>query len=308
MLFIAGLVSLLGMIAYHFFQKDYAPGEPNGGTLGSGSMFDLIAPYYDSANKFMSLGFDQSWRQSLVENLDVKVDDIILDVSTGTGDVAIWIAKKLISIGVTNGQPVTGFDPSSKMLSYAAVKIAKGNLDNMIQLVQGDAQNMDTLRSDYYSKVTMSFGIRNVPDRVKALHEIFRVMRNDGKLIIMEFSTPLTGYLAPVSRFLLQNFVPTVGGLISGGHKAEYDHLRDSILNFPTPEGFKELVASCGFTDCTNVDLFLDTVHLYMCFKKSVNVSVDSATVERTVTEETQEKMTPEAETSDVHIADTMAA
>ena len=304
MLLLAGLVSLLGMIAYHFFQS--APGESNAATLGSGSMFDLIAPYYDTANKFMSLGFDQSWRQSLVENLDVKADDIILDVSTGTGDVAIWIAKKLTSIGVTHGQPVTGFDPSSKMLSYAAVKVANGNFDNMIQLVQGDAQNMDTLKSDYYSKVTMSFGIRNVPDREKALHEIFRVMRNNGRLIIMEFSTPLTGFLSPVSRFLLQNFVPTVGGLISGGHKAEYDHLRDSILNFPSPTGFIELVTSCGFTDCSNVDLFLDTVHLYICSKKSVVVVDDPEMVVETMAG-TSANTAPELETSDVHFPDTMA-
>ena len=299
MLFFAGLASLVGMIAYYFFPEQYPSGGPNAATLGSGSMFDMIAPYYDSANKFMSLGFDQSWRQSLVENLDLTADDIILDVSTGTGDVAIWVAKKLISIGVTDGQPVTGFDPSSKMLSYAAVKITNGNFDKMIQLVEGDAQNMETLKSNYYSKVTMSFGIRNVPDRVKALHEIFRVMRDNGKLIIMEFSSPSSGFLAPVSRFLLQNFVPAIGGLISGGHKAEYDHLRDSILNFPSPTGFKELVTSCGFTDCTNVDLFLDAVHLYVCQKKSVGVSDGSETVAET---------TPEVDASDVHVPDTVAA
>lgn len=299
MLFLAGLASLFGMIAYYFFPDKYAPGGPNAATLGSGSMFDMIAPYYDTANKFMSLGFDQSWRQSLVENLDVKADDIILDVSTGTGDVAIWVAKKLISIGVSDGQPVTGLDPSSKMLSHAAVKITNGNYDKMIQLVEGDAQNMENLKSNYYSKVTMSFGIRNVPDRVKALHEIFRVMRDNGKLIIMEFSNPSYGFLAPVSRFLLQNFVPAVGGLISGGRKAEYDHLRDSILNFPSPTGFKELVTSCGFTDCTNVDLFLDAVHLYICLKKSVGVSDEAETVAET---------TPEVDASDVHVPDTVAA
>ena len=245
--------------------------------MGSGSMFDSIAPYYDSANKVMSLGFDQSWRRSLVDNLDVVAQDVILDVSTGTGDVAILIAKKLQDLGVKDGQPVTGFDPSAKMLSFAAKKIEDGKYKDLIQLVEGDAQNMDTLKDNYYSKVAMSFGIRNVPDRSKALREIYRVMRQNGKVIIMEFSTPATGYLAPISKFLLQYFVPTVGGLISGGRTAEYDHLRDSILNFPSPTGFQQMMTDAGFSDCSNSDLFLDSVYLYTCLKIVPEVIISDA-------------------------------
>lgn len=265
MLAAACLVALLGVIAYYLSVR--VTGDKPGSTLGSGSMFDSIAPYYDSANRMMSLGLDQSWRKSLVDMLDLKKDDSVLDISTGTGDVAIWIAKKLQSLGKTGGQPITGLDPSSKMLLFAAAKISGGGFDKLIKLTEGDAQNMVELKNDRYDKVTMSFGIRNVPDRVKALREIYRVMRPDGKLIIMEFSTPSSGYLAPLSRFLLQYFVPTVGGLVSGGRTAEYDHLRDSILNFPSPSGFKEMITDSGFSDCTNVDLFLDAVHLYICHK-----------------------------------------
>ena len=257
---------LFGVIAVFMMRKSIAPGELES-TLGSGTMFDVIAPYYDSANKFMSLGFDQSWRKNLVEELDLKADDIVLDISTGTGDVAIWIAKKLQTLGKFDGQPVTGFDPSTKMLSFAAIKIKEGNYGGLIKLVQGDAQNMDTLDDNHYDKVSMSFGIRNVPDRMKALREINRVMRVDGKVIIMEFSTPLSGVLAPLAKVFLHNMVPILGSLISGGHNAEYDHLRDSILNFPSPTGFKQMMTDSGFSKCMNKDLFFDVVHIFICRK-----------------------------------------
>ena len=265
MLVAACIVSLLGVFTYYLSVR--LTSNKTGSTLGSGLMFDSIAPYYDSANKIMSLGLDQSWRKSLVDALDLRTNDLVLDISTGTGDVAIWLAKKFQLLGKTDGQPITGLDPSSKMLSYAAAKISGGGLDKLIKLIEGNAESMDKLKNDYYDKVTMSFGIRNVPDRLKALREIYRVMRPDGKLIIMEFSTPSSGYLAPLSRFFLQYFVPIAGSLVSGGRTAEYDHLRDSILNFPSPTGFKEMITESGFSDCTNVDLFLDAVYLYICHK-----------------------------------------
>ena len=262
------IVCVMAVIAYLVYTKTTVQNE-SGTTLGSGPMFDSIAPYYDSANKFMSLGFDQSWRRSLVDDLDVKVDDIVLDISTGTGDVAIWIAKKLQTLGKFDGQPVTGFDPSGKMLSYADIKIKEGGLNKLIKLIQGDAQNMNTLSDNYYNKVSMSFGIRNVPDRMKALREIYRVMHPDSsKVIIMEFSSPTTGVLAPVANIFLHHVVPMLGGLVSGGHNAEYDHLRDSILNFPNPTGFKQMIVESGFVDCINKDLFFDVVHLYICHKR----------------------------------------
>jgi demethylmenaquinone methyltransferase / 2-methoxy-6-polyprenyl-1,4-benzoquinol methylase len=263
------IACLAGIIAF-LVLKTNGPAE-SGATLGSGPMFDSIAPYYDSANKFMSLGFDQSWRRSLVDELNVKVDDVVLDISTGTGDVAIWIAKKFQELDKNDGQPVTGFDPSSKMLSYAALKIHEGSYENLIKLVLGDAQDMFTLADNYYTKVSMSFGIRNVPDRMKALREIYRVMHPNGsKVIIMEFSTPLSGFLAPMAKTFLHSVVPL--------HNAEYDHLRDSILNFPSPAGFKQMMIDSGFTDCINKDLFFDVVHLYVCHKIVAN-SVDNEEV-----------------------------
>jgi demethylmenaquinone methyltransferase/2-methoxy-6-polyprenyl-1,4-benzoquinol methylase len=275
MLLPAFFISILGVVVFYLIQIR-SPTNKSESVLGSGVMFDTIAPYYDSANKAMSLGYDQSWRQVLVEELNLRADDIILDISTGTGDVAIWIAKKLQTLGKFDGQPITGFDPSSKMLSYAAIKIEELKLAELIQLIEGDAQHMSSLADNYYDKVSMSFGIRNVPDRMKALHEIHRVIRPAGKVIIMEFATPLSGFFSPLARFLVNNFVPAIGGLISGGHTKEYDHLRDSILNFPSPDGFKEMMLKSGFADCISKSIFFDVVHLYICHKKGIEVEAEA--------------------------------
>mmetsp|Transcript_26194 Transcript_26194/g.25032 ORF Transcript_26194/g.25032 Transcript_26194/m.25032 type:complete len:279 (-) Transcript_26194:55-891(-) len=268
-MFIFAFVASFVGVAIFFLLNQSQKNEP-GITLGSGPMFDSIAPYYDKANQMMSLGYDQSWRQTLVEDLDLKVDDIVLDMSTGTGDVALWIAAKFITLGKNNGQPITGFDPSGKMLSIASTKIEEKKFTGLIKLIKGDAQEI-SLSSNYYDKVSMSFGIRNVPDRMKALKEIFRVMSPNGKVIIMEFSTPLSGFLTPITKFFLQYIMPTIGGLISGGHKSEYDHLKDSIINFPSPEGFKQMMIDSGFSDCISKNIFFDVVHLYIDIKKELS-------------------------------------
>lgn len=172
-----------------------------------------------------------------------------------------------MTLGKHDGQPITGFDPSGKMLSIASTKIEEKKFTSLIKLIKGDAQEM-SLPSNYYDKASMAFGIRNVPDRMKALKEIFRVMSPNGKVIIMEFSTPLSGFLTPVTKFFLHYVMPTIGGLISGGHKSEYDHLKDSIINFPSPEGFKQMMIESGFSDCITKNIFFDVVYLYIGYKK----------------------------------------
>lgn len=187
------------------------------------------------------------------------------------------IGKKLQALGKKNGKPaVIGFDPSAKMLSYAAKKIEEEKLTKIIQLIQGDAQDMHNIRDNHYDKISMAFGIRNVPDRIKALNEIHRVMKFGGKIIIMEFSTPFSGWLAPLTRFILTNFVPLMGQVIAGGHLSEYDHLRDSILNFPSPDGFKEMIKNASFINIISKNIFFDVVHLYIFNKKEAEISFDS--------------------------------
>ena len=114
------------------------PPPPPPQVLGSGAMFDSIAAYYDTANRLMSLGFDQSWRRHMIRLLRLQKHDRVLDVSTGTGDVAILIAQQLQALGTTSGQPVVGFDPSPNMLSHAADKLQRGGWTSLVRLMQVD--------------------------------------------------------------------------------------------------------------------------------------------------------------------------
>lgn len=206
----------------------------------------------------------------MADRLDIKAFDNILDVSTGTADVALILARKMQLLGRNSGQPITGLDPSANMLSIARSKVEQTKLSDMIKLVQGDAQNMHSLKSNTFEKVTQSFGIRNVPDRLKALKEIHRVMKSGGKAVIMEFFSPLKrdGYLDRLARVFVKYFVPTIGAVISGGHTAAYNHLSDSIFNFPSTEEFKQLMLDAGFAECHIESVFFNVVNLCICSKK----------------------------------------
>ena len=133
--------------------------------LGSGSMFDLIAEKYDVTNKLISLGSDVAWRRQLVASLDLKEGDVVLDLATGTADVAIMLAQ--------NGpnSRVVGVDPSAKMLEFGRRKVSEQGLDGRVELFQGDAQRLSGYETNGYDKCCISFGIRNIPDRVAALKE-----------------------------------------------------------------------------------------------------------------------------------------
>ena len=237
--------------------------------LGSGAMFDSIAAYYDTANRLMSLGWDQSWRRQLILLLRLEKDDRVLDVSTGTGDVAILIARQLQTLGVTQGQPVMGFDPSSNMLSHAADKVARVGLTPIVRLVQGDAQAMRGIGSSSFDKVTMSFGIRNVPDRPRALRELHRVAKPRGTVIVMEFFAPVGpdgGLTARAAAAFVKNVVPSIGAAISGDARA-YNHLSDSIFNFPSANDFREMMESSGFASCRLESVFFNVVQACVCTK-----------------------------------------
>lgn len=133
--------------------------------LGSGAMFDAIASRYDITNKVISLGSDSAWRNALINSLDLSDGDRCLDLATGTADVAIMMAQHLDSLSVD------GVDPSFNMLEIGRRKVSAAALDRRIVLTLGDAQNLSSVHSAFYDKVSMSFGIRNVPNRTAALKE-----------------------------------------------------------------------------------------------------------------------------------------
>jgi demethylmenaquinone methyltransferase / 2-methoxy-6-polyprenyl-1,4-benzoquinol methylase len=205
---------------------------------GSGEMFDSIAERYDLLNRIISLGLDQGWRKRTVAalNLGPKADTTVLDLATGTGDLALQIAR------THPAAKVIGTDPSRGMLDVAERKARSSK--SQVTLRVGDAQAIE-LADGTVDAVSMAFGIRNVPDRPKALREMARVTRAGGRIAILELSEPKQGTLAKLARFHIHEVVPRIGALISGGG-GEYSYLQRSIAAFPAPDAFAAMMEEAG--------------------------------------------------------------
>lgn len=223
---------------------------------GSGSMFDLIATRYDFINRALALNLDMGWRHRLVEEalgencnmLSIDGSTKILDLATGTADVAILLGKAVEKCkGAKSKSTVLGLDPSQNMLNVGETKIQKSDLSNVVTLQLGDARKLDSLEDNTFGVATMSFGIRNVPEKEQALCEIYRVLKTDShgepKLAIMEFSEPGpdTGIMGSMARLFIRHLVPAMGAVLSG-HPKEYMHLQKSIKDFPTPPQFERMM------------------------------------------------------------------
>ena len=257
----------------------------NGVKLGSGEMFNEIAPNYDLMNRMMSLGMDQTWRGEMISALDLKADDQILDLATGTADVAIAMGEHLRTKEGFGEQKkpnkiqITGVDPSQGMLSIGRKKINSKSkqMSSFIQLNEGDAQNLVDYDENSFDKITMSFGIRNVPNRNKALHEIYRVLKKNppyhttSKVAIMEFALPQTGPLAPFARFMINHGAPAIGAIFTG-KTSEYVHLKDSINEFPSPKYFARQMQKAGLEVYDMKSLAFGTVVIYLA-KPIVNIN-----------------------------------
>lgn len=194
---------------------------------GSGAMFDLIAKRYDTLNRILSMGLDQGWRRKTVASLALKPGARVLDLATGTADLAIQIARE------QTRPSVVGLDPSENMLAVGREKVAAAKLG--IELIQGDAQSLP-FEDSSFDGVSIAFGIRNVPDRPKALREMARVVKPGGRIAILELSEPKKGLLGPMARLYIRQVVPWLGALLSGAK--EYRYLQRSIAAFPPPEEF----------------------------------------------------------------------
>jgi demethylmenaquinone methyltransferase/2-methoxy-6-polyprenyl-1,4-benzoquinol methylase len=204
---------------------------------GSGEMFDKIADRYDLLNRILSLGIDQGWRHQTVAALQIVAGARVLDLATGTADLAIMQAK------THPGCRVEGVDPSARMLDIGRQKIERGGLSDRVTLTLGNAESLP-FETGSFDAVSIAFGIRNVPDRPKALREMARVTRPGGRIAILELSEPRGGLLGPFARFHVHSVVPWLGGLISGSR--EYRYLQRSIAAFPPPEEFGAIMTDAG--------------------------------------------------------------
>lgn len=237
------LIPLAAIAVHYWLFGDVATPPPD---FGSGQMFDSIAPRYDLVNRVLAMNMDVGWRKVMVDKVKQRAVDSphILDLATGTADVALLLADGI------PGSTVIGVDPSNNMLEVGRVKVKDRELEARIELREGDAQNlMDSLEENSFDAATMSFGIRNVPDREKALCEIHRVLRPNSVFCILEFSEPDddTGIMGYLARVFIRHVVPVVGGIVSGAPR-EYLHLQNSIKDFPTPKEFGALMEriECG--------------------------------------------------------------
>jgi demethylmenaquinone methyltransferase/2-methoxy-6-polyprenyl-1,4-benzoquinol methylase len=218
-------------------------------------MFDGIAARYDLVNRVISLGIDQSWRRKTVRALNLANGHRVLDLATGTADLAIQVARTESTVRVV------GLDPSSKMLDVGRVKVARGGLEARVELVQGDAQALP-FEPNSFDSVCIAFGIRNVPDRGKALREMARVTRPGGRIAILELSEPRSGLLGAMARFHIHTVVPYVGALLSG--VKEYQYLQRSIAAFPPADEFAALMKSSNLDVIAVHPLTFGVCHLYV--------------------------------------------
>jgi demethylmenaquinone methyltransferase / 2-methoxy-6-polyprenyl-1,4-benzoquinol methylase len=225
----------------------------SGARPGSGEMFDAIAPRYDLLNRIISLGLDQSWRRKTVAALALPAGGTALDLATGTGDLALMIARTYPDA------TVIATDPSRGMLDVA---VEKGRpLGQRLRFTVGDAQAID-LPDASVDGVSMAFGIRNVEDRPRALREMARVTRDGGRVSILELSEPRQGVLAALARFHIHQVVPRLGGALSSS--SVYAYLERSIAAFPPPEVFAATMAEAGLRVLEVVPMSLGVVCLFV--------------------------------------------
>lgn len=221
---------------------------------GSGKMFDQIAQRYDLLNRILSMGMDRGWRRDLVDALNAEEGEI-LDVATGTADVALSIAKRY------DRAHVVGLDPSTGMLAVGHDKVNAADLAQRIELIEGDAQAMP-FKDDQFAASCIAFGIRNVPNRRLGLSEMVRCTQPGGAIVVLELGEPRRGVLAPFARFHVHHIVPRLGALLSGSK--EYRYLQESVAAFPPSDEFAMMMHEAG---CSSVEVkpFLAGVaHLYI--------------------------------------------
>lgn len=229
--------------------------KPNGERLGSGHMFDGIAERYDLVNRVISLGIDMRWRRRAVRALGLRPGSRVLDVATGTADLAILSARSEPSA------TIVGIDPSERMLDIGRDKVARQGLSSRIELRSGDAESLP-FDDASFDAVSIAFGIRNVPDRDRALAEMARVTRPGGRVVVLELSEPPPGLFGPIARFHMHTLVPYVGGLISGA--AEYKYLIRSIAAFPPAAEFGKKIETAGMSLLETDPLTFGVCHLYV--------------------------------------------
>ena len=208
-------------------------------------MFDKIAFRYDFLNRFLSAGIDVYWRKRAIRELRGLANADVLDVATGTGDMAILLARHLPQA------QITGVDISDGMLEVGRKKLARMKLDSRITLQPGDSEALP-FPNDHFDAVTVAFGVRNFENLENGLREMNRVLKPGGKLVVLEFSQPKTPGICQLYKAYMQRIAPRIAGMAASNREA-YQYLNSSVLAFPEGERLVRILEDCGFVNpCLN--------------------------------------------------------
>ena len=220
-------------------------------------MFDAIAHRYDRLNRLLSVGLDRRWRRLAVAALDLRAGARLLDVCTGTADLAMTASRHQPA-----PRAVLGVDFAGGMLRLGQEKLRTAGLDRLVRLVRGDACRLPC-SSDTMDAVTVGFGIRNVAETGRAVEEMFRVLKPGGRLAILEFGEPRVPMLRLLYLWYFRRVLPRIGRLLSK-HAEAYAYLPASVSAFLTPDALAALLRASGFSDVRVDRLTYGVVYLYV--------------------------------------------
>ncbi len=220
------------------------------------AMFNSIAPRYDLLNHTLSLNIDRLWRRHTVAEVARCKPCRILDVATGTGDLAIAMARRIPQAHVL------GVDISERMLDVARKKVTVAGLDDRVELTVGDAEHL-AIPDASVDVATVAFGVRNFSDLAVGLRELARTIKPAGKVVILEFSRPRNRLLRAFYEFYTYKVLPRIGGVVSRDKRA-YEYLPASVGEFPAPETFLRMLTEAGFTNCRARSQSFGIAHIYI--------------------------------------------
>ena len=224
------------------------------------AMFDRISPKYDALNHMLSLNIDKVWRKKTAKIVSKTQPKAILDLATGTADLAIAMAKH-------NPQAhIIGLDISGKMLEIGKEKVKLQNLENQIELHHGDAASLP-FEDARFDAVTVAFGVRNFEDLSKGLSEMHRVLKTNGQAVILEFSLPERFPIKQLYNFYFKHLLPNIGKWVSKDGNA-YSYLPHSVEKFPKPSDFCNILGSFGLKNCQIKPLSFGIATLYVANKE----------------------------------------
>ena len=227
---------------------------------GVKKMFDSIAPDYDKLNHILSLNIDKRWRKKAVRELADEARPLkVLDVACGTGDFTIEIAQN-----VAEGSEVVGVDISDGMIAVGVDKLEKLGIDAKMKVA--DCEDLP-YNDNTFDRISVGFGVRNFEHLELGLSEMYRVLTSGGKLVILELSVPSNAFIRWCYKLYFLKILPAIGGMISG-ERGAYEYLPASVLRFPAPDKFVEIMKSAGFDVVEHIPLTMGICRMYRGKKK----------------------------------------